>query len=145
MKLDDTLIYKVQVLSRRLDAALGQTVAENDAAINYAQYKVLVAVHEADKTSITGVANWLDISVPTSSHLCRKLEAKKYISIKFVGQKTKKIALTRKGIKTLERLNPLLEKVLDDCFDVLSANDQRTFIASIDTLQEKINTGSPTC
>lgn len=144
MDLQDTLIYRVQSLSRRLDYVLANVV-KLDGAINYAQYRVLVAIHEAGKTTLTAVAGWLDLTVPTVSHLCYKLQSEGYIHVGLADGKAKKLSLTPQGVDTIMRLNPQLEAVLDDCFDALSVHEQQMFINLINKIQTNLTVRELQC
>jgi DNA-binding MarR family transcriptional regulator len=144
MKLENTLIYKLQAFSRQLDYAL-ESVVTRDSDISYGRYRVLVAIHEGGMVTITDVAKWLDIAVPTSSHLCYRLAVDGHISIDSKGKSTKQLRLTEQGISLLEHLNPLLENVLDDCLSVLNVGDRKIFMNSLQKMSNKLKNEDIIC
>lgn len=144
MDLHDTLIYRVQSLSRQLDNAL-RDIITRDTSINYAQYRVMVAIHETTNTSITAVANWLDLSVPTISHLCSKLRSGGYLRIDQGQGNAKRLQVTQKGIDSMERLNPQLEAALDDCLSALNGDEQVLFTECINKLQVQLTNRGLQC
>lgn len=138
MKLNTSLIYHIQGLDCKIEN-FAETLFRADGRINYAQYKVLVAVAEADKKTVGSVAKWIGISAPTASHLCRRLEISGLLEVQAAthDRRQKRLVVTNRAGRLLDDLTPQLEHAFAAKIGDFDAQDTEHMIKLARKLAEK--------
>ncbi|TDF92812.1 MarR family winged helix-turn-helix transcriptional regulator [Paenibacillus piri] len=146
MKLYDEPNYKLHSLTYMLDA-IAEKIVQQLAGISFAQYLVLVAVGEVHIVTVTGIARWLNVQPPTSSHLCRKLESTGHLVIKVSDEslREKRITITQKGEEVLSLVNPKLEAMFASKFEKIPLAEREQFMKTLDTLLAELKKENETC
>jgi len=140
MKLNQSPLYYIHALNCRIEHE-AETLLAADGRINYAQYKVLVAVAEADRSMVSAVAQWIGISVPTASHLCHKLAGNGLLSITSDGsdQRVKRLKTTSAGEQVLAELTPKLEQAFERRLGGLSEAEMLSFMQLSSKILEELS------
>lgn len=137
MKLNDSLLYHIHGLECSVERFAAAFFGD-DGRINYAQYKLLVAVHEGEQDSVGTIAAWLGLSAPTVSHLVRVLTTKGYLTVVVAEDDTRRkiISVTASGKKLLSRLTPKFEASIENALQPLTKNEHHQLIELIEKTRE---------
>ena len=125
MNFNKSFIYQLRAVGYFIDLAGEQYLRAKKSDVTLAQFLLLVGIGELQKPSVTRLAQWINITTPTATHLLKKLSAKDYvqISVSEHSLRQKEVTLTKSGKKLVESLFPEIGRHLSEKIELLPRND----------------------
>lgn len=140
MKLNDTVFFHIHALNCKAES-MADAIMRADGLVTYAQYKVLVAILEGGRTTVSSVGTWLGISAPTASQLCHTLANKQLITItpNHHDMRQKDLAVTPAGKTLHAKLSSELEEATAQALASLPPETIARFICDSAAVEEALS------
>lgn len=143
MNFNKSFLYQLRAIGYFIDLAGEQYLRERKSNITFAQFLLLIGIYELQKPSVTRLAQWINISTPTATHLLKKLTIKNFVQISVTEHslRQKEIVLTKSGKKLAEELFPEINKNLSKKIGKLPGDELKILSGIISQLYLNLNQG----
>ena len=139
MKYIETFSYKIHALTYTIDT-LASAVLKANSKINFPQFLILLCFIENQGQTQRFAADWLQLTEATVSYMIKRMVKEGHLRVELNphDKRNKKIYATRKGVKEINHIYPLLEEALAKHIQQLSSSQIDLMIKDMDIIKKSI-------
>lgn len=141
MKYIETFSYKIHALTYTIDA-LATAVLKNNSDLNFPQFLILLCFIENQGQTQKFASEWLQLTEATVSYMIKRMVKEGHLRVDLNpnDKRNKKIYATRKGVKAINHIYPLLEAALAKHLQQVSSSQIDRMIIEMDIIKKSIIT-----